>query len=206
MPRNVSNPFVIPLPADLLQSHPHLRSLSRQLSIKYVYQEMVTDADLQLVGQQLWQALDVDEAFEQARQEASPKILPLVISCNDPALLSLPWESLYHPSIGFLCKHNGFTLSRYLGLKHSQDLSCGPLRVLLFTSLPEDLDPEKARLDIESEQAHVLEALDPWIKKGLVKLTTPDDGRFSFVPPAQRGGLSPGVSVRTRHLQGRSLE
>ena len=179
MPRNVRNPFVIHLPTDLLQSHPNLRSLSKQLSIKYVYREMVTDADLQLVGQQLWQVLDIDEAFDQARQEASPKVLPLVVSCNDPALLSLPWESLHHPSIGFLCKHNGFTLFRHLGLKHSQDLSCGPLRVLLFTSLPEDVDPEKARLDIESEQAHVLEALDPWIKKGLVKLTAPDDGRFS---------------------------
>jgi len=55
----------------------------------------------------------------------------------------------------------------------------GPLRVLLFTSLPDDLEPEMRRLDIETEQAHVLEALDPFIHQGLVQIETPDDGRFS---------------------------
>jgi tetratricopeptide (TPR) repeat protein len=55
----------------------------------------------------------------------------------------------------------------------------GPLRVLLFTSQPDDLAPETMRLDIETEQAHVLEALDPFILQGLVQIETPDDGRFS---------------------------
>ena len=57
----------------------------------------------------------------------------------------------------------------------------GPLRVLLFTALPDDLDPETERLDTESEQANVLEALNPLIQQGNVRLTTPDDGRFSHL-------------------------
>ncbi|MDM8531395.1 tetratricopeptide repeat protein [Anaerolineales bacterium HSG25] len=53
----------------------------------------------------------------------------------------------------------------------------GPLRVLLFTSLPDDLG-ERGRLDVEAEQAQVLEALLPWIAEGLIELEIPDDGRF----------------------------
>ena len=59
------------------------------------------------------------------------------------------------------------------------DLPTGPLRVLLFTSQPDELDPETMRLDIETEQAHVLEALDPFISQCVVQIETPDDGRFS---------------------------
>ena len=51
--------------------------------------------------------------------------------------------------------------------------------MLLFTSLPDDLDAERARLDVEEEQAQVLEALTPWLAQGLVTLTMPDDGRFA---------------------------
>nr|VFJ86451.1 MAG: Tetratricopeptide repeat-containing protein [Candidatus Kentron sp. LFY] len=54
----------------------------------------------------------------------------------------------------------------------------GPIRVLLFTSLPDDLDAEKERLDVEAEEINVLEALDPGIAEGWVDLTVPDDGRF----------------------------
>nr|VFJ92016.1 MAG: AAA ATPase domain-containing protein [Candidatus Kentron sp. LFY] len=54
----------------------------------------------------------------------------------------------------------------------------GPIRVLLFTSLPDDLDAERERLDVEAEEIDVLEALDPGIAEGWVDLTVPDDGRF----------------------------
>jgi hypothetical protein len=57
-------------------------------------------------------------------------------------------------------------------------LETGPLRVLLFTSLPDDLNPETGRLNVEEEQAQVQEALMPWIAQGMVKLEMPDDGRF----------------------------
>ncbi len=34
-------------------------------------------------------------------------------------------------------------------------------------------------MDIETEQAHLLEALDPFLQQGLVMIDTPDDGRFA---------------------------
>jgi CHAT domain-containing protein len=49
----------------------------------------------------------------------------------------------------------------------------------VFTSLPDDLNAETARLNVEEEQTQVQEALMPWIAKGMIKLEVPDDGRFS---------------------------
>jgi hypothetical protein len=53
----------------------------------------------------------------------------------------------------------------------------GPLRVLLFTSLPDDLD-ERGRLNVEDEQAQVQEALTGLEQDGQAVLEIPDDGRF----------------------------
>ena len=124
-----------------------------------------------------------DAALEAARQAAETRILPLIVESADPLAQSLPWECLYHPQHGFLGQQPGFTLSRRLTAEESPPvaLATGPLKVLLFTSMPDDLDPEKERLDVESEQAAVLEALDPLIQDGLVELTTPDDGRFAHL-------------------------
>ncbi|MCI5121004.1 MAG: CHAT domain-containing protein, partial [Candidatus Electrothrix sp. AUS4] len=77
-----------------------------------------------------------------------------------------------------------FTLSRSLavpgeGQSASLPLETGPLRVLLFTALPDDVDAHRSRLDVEEEQARVLEALLPRIAEGRVELEMPDDGRFS---------------------------
>jgi len=132
------------------------------------------------VGDALWQTLDADEALAAARQAAGTRILPLIVESADPLVQSLPWECLHHPEHGFLGKHPGFSLTRRLSAAPSDAIEPpkGPLKVLLFTSLPDDLDQEKERLDTESEQANVLEALDPLIHQGLVQLTTPDDGRF----------------------------
>ena len=75
------------------------------------------------------------------------------------------------------------TLTRRIAeRKPSQaDPEKGPFRVLLFTSLPEDVDPEKGRLNVEEEQAPVPEnwRCCPTLTKGVVQLEMPDDGRFS---------------------------
>ncbi|HCK81565.1 MAG TPA: CHAT domain-containing protein [Candidatus Competibacter sp.] len=128
----------------------------------------------------LWRTLGVDRALDEARQAAGTRIVPLVIESADPAIQVLPWECLHHPEHGFLAKHPGFTLARRLSAPAADggERPKGPLKVLLFTALPDDLDQEKERLDTESEQANVLEALDPLIHQGWVQLTTPDDGRF----------------------------
>jgi hypothetical protein len=70
-------------------------------------------------------------------------------------VLQLPWETLHHPELGFLGRDPAFALSRrpVPPPDGTPVPERGPLRVLLFTSLPEDLDPERGRLDVEAEQA-----------------------------------------------------
>jgi hypothetical protein len=130
----------------------------------------------------LWEALDIDEEFTQAHKAAGPNILSIIIESQSAAVQALPWETLFHPKCGFLGKNPAFTLARRMeaaGDTASFELVKGPLRVLLFTSLPDDVDAEHSRLNVEEEQIQVQEALLPWIAKGLVQLEIPDDGRFS---------------------------
>jgi tetratricopeptide (TPR) repeat protein len=160
---------------------PNLVRQSAELSQAYADQKLlVTDAELQAIGMVLWQALDAEEKLRTAKQQAGQAILPLVIASDDPDILQLPWETLYHPDYGFLARHEGFTLFRIIpsitnGLP---DIEPGPLKILLFSSLPDDLD-ETDQLQIETEQGQVLEALGQWRQSGHVVLEMPDDGRFS---------------------------
>jgi tetratricopeptide (TPR) repeat protein len=184
MSSNVNeNAFVIRPDADLLQRHPELKHAGNALALKYTFKELVTEDELKNIGQRLWQVLDKASDFEQARQMAGARIQPIIIESDNAAIQQLPWEILYHPEQGFLGRSAGYTLSRRItGVTADQgQLEPGPLRVLLFTSLPDDLDAETARLNVEEEQAQVQEALMPWIAKGIVELEMPDDGRFSTV-------------------------
>ena len=178
-------PLIIHVAADLLQRVPALRHASQALARHYATNHFVSDAELQQIGQQLWQVLTLTETFaqefDQARQQAGAHILPILIESPVAAVQQLPWETLYHPTYGFLGKTNGFTLARRVRTAPPVTIApeTGPLRVLIFTTLPDDLDAEKGRLDIEEEQAQLLEALTPWILQGIVVLEMPDDGRFS---------------------------
>lgn len=181
MPYTVcQTPFIIHPAADLLQRHPELRHAGNDLALKYAHHELVTEEQLQAIGVRLWQVLQLDDAFAEARNNAGQQVLPIVIESDDPAVQQLPWEALHHPELGFLGRAEAFTLLRRIpcGSASGLPVQTGPLRVLLFTSLPNDLDPEHARLDVEEEQAQVLEALLPWIAEGKVELEMPDDGRF----------------------------
>jgi tetratricopeptide (TPR) repeat protein len=166
---------------DLLEREPHLRSLAQQLSLAYVHRQVVTEAFLQRVGEQLWRALQPGDRFDHALQAAGARVLPLVLRSDSALIQSLPWETLYHPQHGFLGRHPGFTLRRRWNLRPApaEPPPVGPLKVLLFNSLPEDLDAEKERLDLETERDGMLEALLPLIQDGLVELTCPDDGTFA---------------------------
>ena len=181
MPSNVhDHAFIIRPQADLVQRHPELRRLSHALALKYACHELVTDDELQKVGQRLWNALDLDDEFERELDTAGVQILPIVIESDQAAIQQLPWEILYHPAHGFLGQSERFALSRRINGGNGQNhVNTGPLRVLLFTSLPDDLEAETSRLNVEEEQAQVQEALMPWIAKGLVELEMPDDGRLS---------------------------
>lgn len=181
MPLRVSpTPFVIHPPVDLIKRHPTMIRAARQLTQSYAFRELVTDDMLRSVGSALWESLQVADEFEEARKKAGLQILPLVVNSDIAEVQQLPWEILHHPQLSFLGRHEGFTLSRNLGRQPVQlpEPQTGPLRVLLFTSLPDDLDPEHSRLDVEEEQAQVQEALAPWFTEGLVDLHMPDDGRF----------------------------
>ncbi|MCL4868672.1 MAG: CHAT domain-containing protein, partial [Anaerolineae bacterium] len=175
------NPFIIRPPADLLHRYPQLRHAAADLARLYAHSYLVTDDLLQQVGSQLWAVLDIAGPLAAARQQAGRAVLPLILASDDAGVQLLPWETLYHPEFGFLARAEPFTFSRHLpGLSSQQPpLEPGPLRVLLFTSLPDDVDPEKGRLDVEEEQAQILEALAPWQAQGVVDLLMPDDGRFA---------------------------
>ncbi len=179
MPLETAEPLVLEPPRDLLERVPRLNHLARQLSMKYVYKEVVTDDDLEQMGRALWEALDAEADFQRALEDAKPLILPLVIASQDPAVMALPWETLHHPTLGFLGCSPHVTLLRRVGGARTDGapLDKGPLRVLLFTSLPDDLE-ETGRLDTESERENVLEAFTPWVRDGWVTLEAPDDGRF----------------------------
>ena len=174
----------------MLEHRPGLARLGRELAGLYAARtRVVTDEALQAMGQALWAALSDDGAFAAdfatAKSTAGRAILPLILESDEAAIQQLPWETLYHPDHGFLGQGSGFTLSRRLYSASAPDsplpppMEKGPLRVLLFTSLPDDLDAEKERLNVEAEQARVQEALAPWVAEGLVVLEMPNDGRFA---------------------------
>ena len=165
----------------IIERYPDLLRQSAELSKAYADRHSrISDAALQALGSALWQVLDADEKLQHAKKQAGTGILPLVIASDDPAILQLPWETLYHPDYGFLARHEGFTLSRTIpSIKTGvSDIEPGPLRILLFSSLPDNLG-EKNQLEIEVEQGRVLEALGQWRQSGHVVLEMPDDGRFS---------------------------
>ncbi len=186
MSQTLAHPFIIRPDAKIIADFPQLVALAKQLSIKYVHDHLVTDADLQQIGALLWQALNVESELNAAKQAAGTQILPIVIATDNPALFSLPWECLFHPQEGFLAKHPRYTLSRQWQQMDLGDVPKGALQALLFTSQPDDLNAESARLDIETEQVKVLEALGNAENDGLVQLEILDDGRFSTLKETLR--------------------
>lgn len=173
--------FIIRPSADLLKIHPELRHISHALALQYAFQEkVVTDKELENIGSRLWQAIGMTAGFNEARLQAGTAPLDIIIESDSPAIQQLPWETLHHPELGFLGRHENFTLSRRLSAAPTTaPLRKEPLRVLLFSALPDDLDAETGRLNSEEEQAQVLEAFLPWIQEGKVKLETPEDGQFA---------------------------
>src|SRR5215213_4127630 len=119
MPRQIHpDPFILRPPDDLVTKHPELRRLSHRLSLIYaggIQQnpeliEVVTEEHLQVMGRSLWEALDLREEFDQAHNRAGAAILPIIIESSAAEVQALPWETLYHPILGFLGKHPNFTL------------------------------------------------------------------------------------------------
>ena len=184
-----STPFVIAPSADFSDRHPQLKHLAKSLAQSYVQDgaqgHLVTDQALEKVGSALWAALDLEDEFKAALKKARSgnQVLPIIIESDQSDIQNLPWETLFHPQLGFLGREQAFTLSRRLEPPFEpadqEPADQGPLRVLLFSSLPNEYQGEKGRLAIEQEQEHVLEALLQPVMQGKVILQTPNTGEFS---------------------------
>ena len=146
---------------------------------------VISDERLKGIGAGLLDALVSADAglparFTAARAAAGTYLLPLIIESAAPAVQLLPWETLHHPDFGFLGRDDRFTLSRRLpGPAAAHPPDRGPLRAVMFTCLPDDVDPQRGRLNVEQQQALALAAFGEAITAGLVTLEMPDDGRFS---------------------------
>jgi len=162
-----------------LHSNPFIIKPSKTISRQFSKLKDKEEKTLKAFGSKLWSALDIDKGFAEHEESSGREILPIVIESDDTGILKLPWELLYHPKFGFLAKNSRFTLSRSLSKTPRLDNlpNKTPLRVLLFSTLPDELEGS-GRLAVEKEQVAVLESLLPSIKKGWVKLLMPNDGRF----------------------------
>ena len=128
------------------------------------------------IGEALWQSLGLEpDVFKPTRE-----VLDIIIESDNPQTLQLPWELLYHPIYGFLAQHPNFTLSRKIpNLPNSSTpLEKRPLRVLFFSTLPDDIGIEN-RLSVEREEdLVVIQTLLPFRQEGLVEISVQNDGRF----------------------------
>ncbi|PWH12137.1 MAG: hypothetical protein DDG60_14725 [Anaerolineae bacterium] len=175
-------PFILRPAEDLLERRPDLRHAAGQLAHAYASGRIVTDADLQKMGAALWSALPPETApgFEAALAAAGMNILPVILESPSAAIQALPWETLYHPAYGFLAREARFAFSRRYAPPQAQSAPPrpAPLKILHFTALPDDLNPETERLDVEKEQERVQDAVLPLVAQGQALLETPDDGRL----------------------------
>lgn len=92
---------------------------------------------------------------------------------NVPALVSLPWETLYDPTNGFLALLNEISLIRYIEVPQpNRSMAVAlPLRVLVVISSPDDYPP----LNIEKEWQALLDALREPLAQGMVSLDRLDE-------------------------------
>ncbi len=139
---------------------------------------------LENIGRLLWTASNLDpaellETIEDARDDERP--VRLIIKGSD--YYHLPWELLYseHPEIGFAGRHSWCTVLRRIRGRGDKrpSIAARPLKILLFVSSPDDLDPEKSRLDFEMEEELLFTALDRPFSKGEIDIHIAEDGCLS---------------------------
>ncbi|MFP4309625.1 MAG: CHAT domain-containing protein, partial [Desulfococcaceae bacterium] len=139
---------------------------------------------LEALGRRLWDAAGLDpedvlEALEDAKDEDECVRLVIQGTGHD----ALPWELLYHdhPDLGFLGKHSRCVIARRARGKGKKTPAVAPrpLRLLLFIASPDDLDPERSRLDFEREEEILFTALDGPYSRGEIEIEVTGDGFLS---------------------------
>lgn len=137
---------------------------------------------LEQLGAQLWNAAGLEaEALRQRLDDASADQQPLRLLVHGEAIQRLPWELLYHPhpELGFVAQHPWCGLTRRLRVIEQPRMpqqAARPLRLLLCIASPEDLDPERSRLDFEREEELLFTALDRPLAQGRVDIDVTPDG------------------------------
>jgi len=153
--------------------HPllELRLEIEQLRQSYQKQQ-VTVEQLQQMGAKLWQIMALD---------ALPQHLE--ISSDHPTIHDIPWETLYHPTHGFIALSENFHLTRDFQQNSIQSSNITthyntPLKILLFTAQVPTPASHRPLL-LELEQFALRRALAPLLAAGKVQLSAPNDGRFN---------------------------
>jgi CHAT domain len=136
---------------------------------------------LEQLGTLLWEATRLEaDAVRVALDEARDAERPLRLVVQGEQAQHLPWELLYHvhPDLGFVAQHPWCVVTRRLrGTGERQPRRIPrPLRLLLFIAAPEDLDPERSRLDFEREEELLFTALDRPLVRGEVEIDVAEDG------------------------------
>ncbi|MBC6952128.1 CHAT domain-containing protein, partial [candidate division KSB1 bacterium] len=164
-----------------------LTRLRQEFDRKLERREPLTPKEIIALGTHLWEALAnaVDGGLEKIfglREQAiaGATHVRLILESGEPDIQALPWEMTFHADqrLGFLSRNADFTLLRRWqpADEAMPDLPGGPLRILLFVASPEDLDPEKSRLDFETEETFLFAQLDAGLSRGEVEIDVAEDG------------------------------
>jgi hypothetical protein len=151
--------------------------------LRQSYQKQrVTAAALQTFGKKLWEILALKHLPQQ-----------LIIHSDSPLLHDIPWETLYHPTQGFLALSENFHFIRQFSKNTRKTsvfpINCiAPLRILLFTAQVNTSSQQPLLLEVEQMSLRI--TLAPLIAAGKVYLYAPDDGRFSTLDALLRQSWS----------------
>ena len=162
-------------------AEPALRDAVAALDRALERHEPIPPDLLAAIGGELWRLAGLDAGdIAVALDDALEDEAPLRLTITGAEAQHLPWELLRHPdpAIGYLSRHDWAALARRMRGSDSKQpgLVPRPLRVLHFVAAPDDLDPERARLDYEGEEALLFEALDGPIARGELLLDVAADG------------------------------
>jgi len=153
--------------------HPlmELRLEIEQLRQSYQKQR-VTVEQLQHMGAMLWKIMALDSI---------PQHLEII--SDHPFIHDIPWETLHHPTDGFIALSENFHLTRHFqqnSIKNSNITSdySAPFKILLFTAQVPTSASHRPLL-LELEQFALRRALAPLLAAGEVQLYAPNDGRFN---------------------------
>lgn len=147
---------------------------------------------LQAFGQKLYQKLfsaELQTLWQEQRDRSDFLTLCLRIPEAAKGLEAVPWETL-HDGTEFLAAGAKTTITRLpLGIAPTNDLLAIPLplKMFAFVSSPPDL-PDLSRLNIESEQELLLEAVNAPAGQGKLHVDFEDEAKLEILESSLEAG------------------